>query len=371
MKKKFTDLVDFVGGKPVSFEGTKSYISTGALKGTTISKEDTELVEYDNRPSRADLEVKKGDILFAKMAFTDKRILIDDDTSNYIYSTGFFAVRAKPNVITTECLYYLLNSKTFKDQKDTNSTGATQKAITNSGLKKIYLKIPNYNNQKEIAEILSNIEKIISFKERQLKEYDQLIKSRFVEIFGDIFINEKSFKVGLFEDYVEQMNIGPFGSALKNEYFVSKEDSYCMVYEQKHAIRKDIDIDRRYVTFDKYKELQRFEIGPGDLIVSCRGTIGECHLLPKNAPMGIIHPSLMMIKPKKHVNGRFLLYLLEKILERQLDSGSGVKMAIQAKELAKVKTIIPEKNIQDDYVFFVEQVDKLKFEVLKLLGELR
>ena len=195
MKKKFTDLVDFVGGKPVLFEGTKPYVSTGALKSTTISREDIELVEFINRPSRADLEVKKDDILFAKMAFTDKRILIDNDTSNYIYSTGFFAVRAKPNIITTECLYYLLNSKTFKDQKDANSTGATQKAITNSGLKKIYLRIPNYNNQKEIAEILSNIEKIISFKERQLKEYDQLIKSRFVEMFGDVILNEKSWKL--------------------------------------------------------------------------------------------------------------------------------------------------------------------------------
>ena len=63
MKKKFTDLVDFVGGKPVLFEGTKPYVSTGALKSTTISREDIELVEFINRPSRADLEVKKDDIL--------------------------------------------------------------------------------------------------------------------------------------------------------------------------------------------------------------------------------------------------------------------------------------------------------------------
>ena len=269
--------------------------------------------------------------------------------------------------VDTRYLYYALKQYDFKNI----ISGSAQPQITRQGLSKVYISITNKEKQLEIVESLSKVEQLLDNKKLLLLEYDQLIKSRFIEMFGDIFTNEKSFKVGLFEDYVEQMNIGPFGSALKNEYFVSKEDSYCMVYEQKHAIRKDIDIDRRYVTFDKYKELQRFEIGPGDLIVSCRGTIGECHLLPKNAPMGIIHPSLMMIKPKKHVNGRFLLYLLEKILERQLDSGSGVKMAIQAKELAKVKTIIPEKNIQDDYVFFVEQVDKLKFEVLKLLRELR
>jgi len=272
------------------------------------------------------------------------------------------------DILITKYLYYFFRGNFHILENGFKGAGlkhTSKKYINEIKIKKI----PIQATQIQIIGVLDNIEDIITRKKQQLLEYDQLIKSRFVEMFGDIFTNEKSFKVGLFEDYVEQMNIGPFGSALKNEYFVSKEDSYCMVYEQKHAIRKDIDIDRRYVTFDKYKELQRFEIGPGDLIVSCRGTIGECHLLPKNAPMGIIHPSLMMIKPKKHVNGRFLLYLLEKILERQLDSGSGVKMAIQAKELAKVKTIIPEKNIQDDYVFFVEQVDKLKFEVQKSLDE--
>lgn len=49
------------------------------------------------------------------------------------------------------------------------------------------------------------------------------------------------------------MNIGPFGSDLKNDCFVSKENGYCMVYEQKHAIDKDMTVEARHVTKEKYE----------------------------------------------------------------------------------------------------------------------
>ena len=84
-------------------------------------------------------------------------------------------------------------------------------------------------------------------------------------------------------DNVEEMFIGPFGSALKNECFVNPSEAYCVVYEQKHAIQKTLDVPTRYVNKEKYEELKRFTIKPGDIIVSCRGTIGEMFLVPDGA----------------------------------------------------------------------------------------
>ena len=262
-----------------------------------------------------------------------------------------------------------MNNTKFLKYLEKNSKGATYPTCSKEDVYNYSIPFVDYSKQKKIVNILDRVSKIIDSNKKQLQEYDQLIKSRFVEMFGDIFTNEKGYKIDKFINFVTQMNIGPFGSALKNDYFVSKEDGYCMVYEQKHAIRKNIDFERRYVDYKKYNELKRFEVGSGDLIVSCRGTIGECHILPVDAPIGIIHPSLMMIKPKGSVNPKFLLHLLERILERQLDNGSGVKMAIQAKELAKVTTIIPDRYLQDNYIFFVEQVDKLKSAVQQSLNE--
>ncbi len=353
MKKKFTDLVDFVGGKPVSFEGTKSYISTGALKGTTISKEDTELVEFDNRPSRADLEVKKGDILFAKMAFTDKRILIDDDTSNYIYSTGFFAVRAKPNVITTECLYYLLNSKTFKDQKDTNSTGATQKAITNSGLKKIYLKIPNYNNQKEIAEILSNIEKIISFKENQLKEYDQLIKSRFVEMFGDRFLNDYGWNTGELGEFVA------FNNGKAHEQVIDKNGKYILVTSR--AIASDfVDVRRtNALLFPLYKNdivMVMSDVPNGQALAKCQ-LIEENNKYTLNQRICCFN--------NFSFNSIFLFNLLNRHPYFLSFNDGNSQTNLRKSDILNCDLIVPPIELQNSFAEFAEHIDKLKFVILK------
>ena len=127
--KKFLDCISIVGATPSKFHGTKKYISTGAVATTEIDESEVVEVTYEDRPSRANLSAEAGDILFAKMQGTRKTLLLDSETEKNIYSTGFYAVRANPEVITTECLYYLIDSELFLAQKDKNCSGATQKAM--------------------------------------------------------------------------------------------------------------------------------------------------------------------------------------------------------------------------------------------------
>ena len=225
------------------------------------------------------------------------------------------------------------------------------------------LTLPDYaeNEKKRIVSELGEIESLIDIKKEQLIKLDSLVKSRFMEMFGDVLRNDKNFEMCPFGEYVLQMNIGPFGSDLKNDSFVPKEQSACMVYEQKHAIEKTLNVPTRYINGEKYSHLKRFEIGPGDIIVSCRGTIGKCWILPSKAPNGIIHPSLMLIKPNDSVNHEFLLYMLEQILAEQTQQGSGVKMAIRAKDLSKIVCIKPSRDKQDRFIDFVHSIDKSRF----------
>jgi type I restriction enzyme S subunit len=345
--------------------GDIPWVKIGDIESKFLNKT-TEFITKEGLNNSSAKMIEKGSILYTIFATLGEVCITNIDVTT---NQAIAGLTLRDDKVDLEYLYYFL--KSLHLHVNSIGRGVAQNNINLTILREFSVPVPNRKKQLEIANILKVIENIIESRKKQIQEYDQLIKSRFVEMFGDIFTNEKRYRIGVFNDFVTQMNIGPFGSALKNDYFVSKDDGYCMVYEQKHAIRKNIYVDRRYVDLKKYNELSRFEVGPGDLIVSCRGTIGECHILPNDAPRGIIHPSLMMIKPKGSVNGKFLLHLLERILERQLDNGSGVKMAIQAKELAKVKTIVPDRHLQDEYVLFVEQVDKLKFEVLKLLRELR
>ena len=173
---------------------------------------------------------------------------------------------------------------------------------------------------------------------------------------------KNQYKKEPLKNNVEEMFIGPFGSSLKNECFVDEEDAYCMVYEQKHAIQKTLDGKNRFVDKNKYYELKRFTIKPGDIIVSCRGTIGETFIVPENAPLGIMHPSIMKIRLKPNVyNIEYFNLLLKNRLKdyNKSANGSGIKMAISATELGKEMFPIPPMDEQQKVSQIFLTVDRL------------
>ena len=247
------------------------------------------------------------------------------------------------DAIYNEYLYFFLKSKT--DYLNSLGRGATFKEISKSIVESIEIPLPEVNQQKEIAEKFKKLEQLISLRKQQLAKLDELVKARFVEMFGD----EQAFNKEPLSQNVEEMFIGPFGSSLKNENFVSKENGYCMVYEQKHAIRKTMDVETRYIDKPKYEELKRFSIHGGDIIVSCRGTIGETYIVPLNAPLGIMHPSIMKIRVKDSIYNRvfFDFLLQEKLKQHEAQAnGSGVKMAVTASALGKEEFIVPSISVR-------------------------
>lgn len=291
---------------------------------------------------------------------------------NDVYTFGAFCKVIRP--IKPENQDYLglfFQSPNYRALISEKAKGANINNLKSDDLDSLSFKdYPTEIKRKIVQELFSYLS-CINSKKQELICLDSLVKSRFIEMFGDVLRNSKGFETCCFGEYVNQMNIGPFGSDLKNDSFVPKERAYCMVYEQKHAIEKTLNVPTRYVGEDKFKKLSRFEVGPGDIIVSCRGTVGECWMLPEGAPRGIIHPSLMMIKPKDSVNHGFLVFLLERVLSEQTQDGSGVKMAIQAKQLAKINVIKPSLDLQNLFMNFVSQVDKSEFVVRKQIKDLQ
>ena len=248
-------------------------------------------------------------------------------------------------------------------------TGATIPHIYFKDYKNEQFNLDSLEKQKEIIDILGKCENVINVRKKELQKLDKLIKARFVEMFVDT--NDKYEKWPL-SNSVEEMFIGPFGSSLKNEMFVDKEEAFCMVYEQKHAIQKTLDLPARYVDRKKFNELKRFTVMGGDIIVSCRGTIGEIYSLPENSPIGIMHPSIMKIrlKPEKYCNAFFELMLSEFMKDNiEKNNGSGIKMAITAKDLGKEAFILPPLKKQMQFEEFVSHVNKSKVKVQKALDE--
>lgn len=128
--------------------------------------------------------------------------------------------------------------------------------------------------------------------------------------------------VGLFKK-------GPFGSALTKSMFVPKTEQTVKVYEQQHAIKKDSSLGTYYITREYFDErMSGFEVLPGDIIVSCAGTIGETYIMPDGIEQGIINQALMRITLPLGISKRFFQYYFDANLKKSAQeesNGSAIK----------------------------------------------
>lgn len=152
---------------------------------------------------------------------------------------------------------------------------------------------------------------------------------------------------------------GPFGSALKKEFFV---DAGYAVYEQSHAIYGNFNSFRYYITANKFEELIRFAVKPTDLIMSCSGTMGKFSIIPLNAKEGVINQALLKLTAKKGYYYEFVKNVLElpniqnKLLAQS--AGGAIKNIVGMAELKEIALSIPQLHEQHKIASFLTLIDQ-------------
>ena len=366
----FTDCVELAGTACKPFHGTKCYVSTGAVDVDHIVETDTETVNYEEKPSRANLEVLPGDVLFAKMQGTKKTLLIDSELSNYIYSTGFCAVRAKDGVLTDRCLYHLLTSELFLAQKDKHCSGATQKAITNAGLDRIVIQVPSIANQKLITNQLDAIIGIIAKRQQQLTALDDLIKARFVEMFGDPVNNEKGWPQEALEDACKTIVDCPHSTP---SYTSDNTGFMCIrtsIVKKNRIVWEDIE----YIPEEEYKQrIQRKRPEKGDVIYTREGAIlGIAAVIDRDCNVALGQRSMLLSPNRAFCTPEFLSVAMnfDSFLDNALKGMSGsASPHINVGDIKAFKMILPPIRQQEDFSTFVARIDKSKDAIKKSLAE--
>lgn len=369
--KAFTDCVEIVGSACHPFVGTKKYISTGAVDTDHIVESDIEIVDYSGRPSRANLEVSAGDVLFAKMQGTKKTLLIDDMLSNNVYSTGFCAVKANKGVLTDKCLYHLLTSRAFLDQKDKNCSGATQKAITNGGLKKISIKIPDYSEQERIGDLLDLLMTIINQRQTELQQLDNLVKVRFVEMFGDPIINPNNYPVHQLSEYIKFLTSGSRGWS---QYCVDDGSEWFITIKNVKGCRISVD-NMQPINAPDDAEAKRTRVQEGDLLISITADLGRTGVITKEiAEHGAyINQHLTCIRLNRDVlEPLYVAYFMESPAGKEQfisKNQSAVKAGLNFNAINTLRILVPPKSAQREFMSVVEQIDKSKFAVQQALDK--
>lgn len=358
---RFIDCINITGESCKAYDGNKEYISTGAVDVDHIDQNQIEIVSYDSKPSRANLITNDRSILFAKMQGTKKVLLINQELEKNIYSTGFFSVSPKNNVLNKKCLYHLLGSKTFLSQKDKYCSGATQKAITLEGLKKIEITVPELEKQDQIAKILDTIKSILESYKKELENYDLLVRARFVEMFGNVPEEERVTIAEICKIITDGTHQPPkFTNTGIPFLFVS------------NIITNEICYDaEKFISEETYTELiKRTPIEIGDILLSTVGSYGHPAIV-KTDRRFCFQRHIAYLKPKSDmVNSEYLRgAILSDNVQRQIDERvKGIaQKTLNLAEIRKIRLPLPPLKLQEQFADFVKQVDKSKLAVQKSL----
>lgn len=251
------------------------------------------------------------------------------------YSQDTQGLIVKHDIIDVDYFLYMLTIEVekFKHQ----SRGVTIQGVTKEQLATLEIPVPSFDKQKEIVAELLQYQNVIKGCENLIENYVPSLPPY------------ENWEVVRMEDVCSMVR-GPFGGALKKEIFV--ESGY-KVYEQSHAIKNDFKIGRYYITKPKFEEMKRFALQPGDLIMSCSGTMGKVAVFPEGAEEGIINQALLRLIPDQNVIRPMFLKLLmdSPHFQAQLFKGAtgvAIKNVAGVDEIKGFEIALPSLDEQDE-----------------------
>lgn len=229
--------------------------------------------------------------------------------------------------------------------------------------------------QKQISTTLSRVTELISLRKQQLSKLDELVKARFVEMFGDLVAPQCEYPelklVDICAD-ADDIKCGPFGTQLNKDEYKAKGVA---VWEIPQINSGFSEMPTHFITEEKAVILNAYSIEPGDIAMSRKGNVGKCGLFPENLRKGIIHSDVLRIRvDKRKVDSCFMMYQLHfsEAVKRQIEmvSSGAIMAGINVTKLKQIKVRIPELENQRMFAAFVEQVDQQKQTVQQSLEKL-
>ncbi len=266
--------------------------------------------------------------------------------------------------IEIEYLYYCLLHYDFSNV----ISGSAQPQITRQGLDKVYIRVVPSDVQISIVEKLKNVENIIKLRKQQLQQLDELVKARFVEMFGDPVANPHGFeKVSLSE--LADIRIGPFGSLLHKEDYI--EGGYALLNPSHIIDGKIVPDNKLTISAQKYEELSAYHLEIDDVVMGRRGEMGRCAVVTDDGYL--CGTGSLLIRTKGEVTADYIQKVIsfpsfKKTIE---DMAVGQTMPnLNVPIVSNFQIIKPPIEVQKNYYAFVEQVDKSKFAVQQSLDKL-
>ncbi|MBQ7903190.1 MAG: restriction endonuclease subunit S [Oscillospiraceae bacterium] len=327
-------------------------------------------INYECNEKLKRSQLQENDILFSIAGAIGRTAIVTNDILPANTNQALAIIRIPQGVINYKYLLYALNSDGIINQANKQKQGVAQLNLSLQNIADLDIPIPSEQVQNKIVETIGQLDNIIHKRKQQLSKLDELVKSRFIELFGDPETNPYEWEKVTVEEVCSSIVRGPFGSALKKEFFVEPSETTYKVYEQKHAIQKSAAIGTYYVTAKKFAELRRFECVAGDILMSCSGTMGELYQLPEGCEKGLINQALCKFTLNERILPIVFLTYMKQTIGNLETKGSGIQNIAAVSYVKTMPINLAPMEVQEQFATFVEQTDKSKLAIQQSLEQL-
>lgn len=359
--------VGFVGTCEKYYTEDKRYpmIRTTNLTETGIDYSDLKYVTEEFYDKNKKSQLHDGDVLIARFGTSGTACVYHGGDAQCLN-----AIIVEPDIETTipEYLAIVVNSRSVRDQVNKRIVGSTQAILNTKVLSDIEISLPSLEEQRKVVEIFQSLQKICIQRNKELLTLDNLIKARFVELFGDVITNDRGWAQQIFENITES-RLGKMLDAKKQ----TGEHAYPYLANfnvQWFTFNTD---NLNEMDFDE-KDRKEFELQEGDLLVCEGGEIGRCAIWHNEIQPCYFQKALHRVRCKKeYVIPEYLAWWFKYNCEHGGFSAiEGAKATIShlpGAKLKKLNVTVPEMKRQEEFAVFIDQVDKSKAAVQKSLDE--
>ena len=358
----FTD-GDWIESKDQSDSGIR-LVQTGNIgEGTYLEKEArAKYISEETFDKLKCTEVFTGDILVSRLPEpVGRACILPEKTERMITAVDCTICRPNESLISKEYLCYFMRSNAYYMRLLGNVTGTTRKRISRKNLGNVELRVPAKDEQKAVVEQLDCLVKVIDSRTKELQLLDDLIKARFVEMFGSINNNVHGFDIRTLQDVCEQIKDGTHQTPTYTEDI---EKGFKFL-SSKDVTSGKIDWSKiKYIPVDLHEELYaRIKPQKGDILLAKNGTTGVAAVVETDDVFDI-YVSLALLRPID-MNSVYLWAAINSAETKHQFDGSlkGIGVPnLHLGEIKKTKIIVPPIELQNEFEQFAKQVDKSKFD---------
>lgn len=370
-KIKIGDVCDILNGYAFKSE---NYVDSG-IRIIRISNVQKGYIE-DSTPAFYSFDtmglskfmLEEGDLLMSLTGNVGRVAILEKELLPAALNQRVACLRLKSNKITKSYLFHFLNSNFFEQQCIMASNGVAQKNMSTEWLKDYEIPLYTPNQQEEIVTVLNAAQSILSSRRQQLQKLDELVKARFVEMFGDVIHNSKGWEKRVFSE-IATSRLGKMldGKQRTGKYsypYLANFNVQWFKFEIKNLNQMD---------FDENDQVE-FELKDGDLLVCEGGEIGRCAVWHDEIQPCFFQKALHRVRCNRQiVHPDYLAWWFKYNCDHNgFAAIAGAKATIAHLPGIKMKQLqvtVPPLELQHQFAAFVEQTDKSKVAVQKALDE--